>query len=348
MNSLCKALMTEKGRLPHRHRVWLLCVPAALGIVLAAGLAFDAYRLLTTPSTIDASALVTIPRGISCAGVAQLLAEHDVFRTERGPWYWRIYGRLSGQCGHLKRGTYRLQPGQTPLAMLNMFAAGDIATATLTIIPGRRFKQLMARIKNSPALKYTLADKTPAEIMAAIGHPKKMPEGMFMPETYRFPLGTTDREFLKRAYQAMQAFLAKAWENRAENAVVDTPYQALILASIVEKETALPAERGRISGVFSRRLQQGMLLQADPTVIYGLSSFGHELTHEGLTIDTPYNTYMHPGLPPTPIAMPSRASIRAALHPTPGDAMYFVATGKGGHEFSETLAQQRAAIEKYY
>lgn len=340
--------MTERRSVPRRYKVWLSCILAVVMAGVVAGAAFDAYRLLTSSPAMDDTDVITISHGMNCAGVAHLLAEHGVFRSERGVWYWRIYGRLSGSCGRLKQGTYRLKPEQSPLAMLDMFATGDIAKAALTIIPGRRFKQLLEKIEHSSALKHTLEGMSPEDVMAAIGHPHKMPEGMFLPDTYRFPLGTTDRSFLKRAYRAMQQFLAKAWKNRAENAIVETPYKALILASIVEKETAMPSERGRVSGVFTRRLRQGMRLQADPTVIYGLSAFGRELTHKDLTIDTPFNTYTRTGLPPAPIATPSRASIHAALHPTPGNAMYFVATGNGGHVFSETLAEQRAAIEKYY
>ncbi len=318
-----------------------------LAIVLVLALSVDAYRQLTQPAHLTKSMVLTIPHGTNCAGVAHRLAAHHVFANWRGAWYWRAYGRFTGNCSHLKSGPYRLKPAMSPLAMQKVFENGDTASAKLTIVPGRRFKQLFAKIENDPDLRHTLAGKSGGGVMAAIGHPGEHPEGRFLPETYRFPIGTTDQAFLERAYQAMHKFLQSAWKKRAKNAAVKTPYQALILASIIEKETGSSAERRRISGVFSRRLRRHMRLQSDPTVIYGLSSFGKKLTHADLHHKTPYNTYMRTGLPPTPIATPSRAAIRAALHPKPGKSMYFVAKGNGRHAFSKTLSGQRAAIRKY-
>ncbi|NNC22664.1 endolytic transglycosylase MltG [Salinisphaera sp. USBA-960] len=334
-----------------RGQIWIVAGVAAVlaGIVLAlvGGAGFDAYRLLTRSAALDKPALINVPRGANCASVSQRLSDAGVFAAARARWYWRAYGRLSGECSRIKSGHYRVKPEQTPRAVLAALAAGQTARTQLTIVPGRRFQQLLHKIERDPDIKHTLADKSPKQVMAALGHADRTPEGRFLPDTYRFPVGTTDRALLQRAYQAMNEFLDDVWPKRADNAVVKTRYQALILASIIEKETGLAAERSRIAGVFSRRMRRQMRLQSDPTVIYGQKLFDQELTRADLEQDTPFNTYARAGLPPTPIATPSRAAIRAALHPAPGDAMYFVAKGGGRHVFSKTLAGQRAAIRKY-
>lgn len=332
-----------------RHVVLTVFALATLLAVALAVVSYDAYQQMTAPAGFDKPARVSIPRGTGCAGIVSRLRQHNVFQQQRGAWYWRAWGRVTGACGHLKSGHYRLTPDMTPQAVLAAFANGDTANATLTIVPGRRFKQLLHKIKNTSDLEHDLAGKTADQAMAAIGHKGENPEGRFLPDTYRFPIGTSDKQFLKHAYDAMQRFLTDKWPQRANETVVKTPYQALILASIIEKETAAPAERGRISGVFSRRLRRDMRLQTDPTVIYGLSSFGQKLSRDDLRHATPYNTYVHGGLPPTPIATPSRAAIRAALHPKEGSALYFVAKGNGNgqHAFSATLSGQRAAIRRY-
>jgi UPF0755 protein len=186
------------------------------------------------------------------------------------------------------------------------------------------------------------------QIMPRLGLAGIHPEGRFYPDTYHFPKGTTDAEFLLRAYHRMEDFLQQAWQRREQNLPFKSPYEALILASIVEKETAIPSERGKIAGVFVRRLQRGMRLQTDPTVIYGMGdAFDGDIRRRDLSADTPYNTYVHAGLTPTPIALPSGESIEAALHPQAGDALYFVATGDGGHHFSATLEAHNEAVRKY-
>jgi UPF0755 protein len=218
----------------------------------------------------------------------------------------------------------------------------------LTIIEGWTFKQLMAAVRRHQALTQTLAGVEEQEVMSRLGLEAMHPEGWFYPDTYHFPKGTTDAEFLRRAHQRMTTFLQTAWEKRDKDLPLDSPYQALILASIIEKETGVPSERSKIAGVFIRRLRKGMRLQTDPTVIYGMGErYDGNIRRRDLVTDTPYNTYVHKGLTPTPIAMPSGMAIEAALHPEDGTALYFVATGDGGHHFSNTLEAHNEAVRKY-
>src|SRR5699024_3491231 len=216
------------------------------------------------------------------------------------------------------------------------------------LIDGWTFDQMRAAIDRHEALDHELQDSDAAAIMAALEHADEHAEGRFMPDTYFFSRGATDLSIYRRAYDAMQDYLDEAWAQRAQaDIAVDTPYEALILASIIQKETAAADERRRIAGVFTRRLQRGMLLQTDPTVIYGKDDPATRITRRDLRTDTPYNTYIHAGLPPTPIAMPGRAAIDAALHPQDGDALYFVSRGDGTHKFSATLAEHNRAVAKY-
>ena len=256
--------------------------------------------------------------------------------------------RLRGDAHAMRAGEYLVAPGTSVDGLLDLLKSGKVVLHSLTLVDGWTFKQVMQAVDSNPALRHTLAGKSGAAVMVALGHPDESPEGRFYPDTYQFPKGTTDVRFLQRAYDDMQTHLEAAWQNRAVGLPYRTPYDALILASIVEKETAQPNERGEIAGVFVRRLQKGMRLQSDPTVIYGLGdAYTGKITYKDLRTDTPYNTYTRNGLPPTPICLPSLASLQAALHPTPGDALYFVARGDGTHQFSATLAEQNAAVQKY-
>ena len=256
--------------------------------------------------------------------------------------------RLRGDAHAMRAGEYLVVPGTSVAGLLELLKSGKVVLHSLTLVDGWTFKQVMQTLDSDAALKHTLAGKNAAAVMAALGHPGESPEGQFYPDTYQFPKGTTDVQFLRRAYNDMQAHLESAWRSRAAGLPYRTPYDALILASIVEKETAQPNERGEIAGVFVRRLQKGMRLQSDPTVIYGLGdAYTGRITYKDLRTDTPYNTYTRNGLPPTPICLPSLASLEAALHPTPGNALYFVARGDGTHQFSATLAEQNAAVQKY-
>jgi UPF0755 protein len=259
-----------------------------------------------------------------------------------------LLARLRGESGAMRAGEYRIQPGTTVAELLNQFVSGRVLLHSLTLVDGWNFKQVFDAVEQDPYLAHTLQGLAPSEVMVRLGHLKQSPEGMFYPDTYSFSRGTTDVSFLQRAYQSMQQKLNATWTTRAPNLPYKSPYDALIMASVIEKETAQPAERAQIAGVFVRRLQKGMKLQSDPTVIYGIGdAYDGNITLKDLHTDTPYNSYTRYGLPPTPICMPALASIQAALHPAPGDALYFVAKGDGTHQFSATLLEQNAAVQKY-
>lgn len=262
--------------------------------------------------------------------------------------YMQVMARQSGLATRLKAGEYRLPAGSQLTDALTILASGKVVQHKLTIIEGWTFAEMMAVIRANTVLKKTLDDATDEDIMKAIGRADKHPEGYFLPDTYAFPRGTTDVQFLRRANRALETTLDKAWQGREEGLPYSEPYEALIMASIVEKETAVVAERPMIAGVFVRRLKLGMRLQTDPTVIYGMGdTYKGNLRRKDLRADTPYNTYTRKGLPPTPIALASAAAIRAALHPATGRSLYFVAKGNGEHQFSATLKDHNKAVRHY-
>ncbi|RLJ20301.1 endolytic transglycosylase MltG [bacterium endosymbiont of Escarpia laminata] len=264
------------------------------------------------------------------------------------PLFLRLLARWNHQADQLKVGEYHIPEGTRPEGVLRILTSGKVVQYALTVVEGWTFKQMMAALNRHEAIKQTLTELPDGEIMRRIGHPEQHPEGRFYPDTYHFPRGTTDVAFLKRAYRQMEKVLAREWEAKDSGLPLKSPYECLILASIVERETGLPSERPLIAGVFIRRLQKGMRLQTDPTVIYGMGdNYDGNIRRRDLKTDTPYNTYVHAGLTPTPIAMPSGEAIHAALHPTAGKALYFVATGGGGHYFSATLAEHNKAVRKY-
>lgn len=263
---------------------------------------------------------------------------------------WQLLARQLDAAGKLKVGEYALEPGTTPRALLQNMRAGRIIQYRFTIVEGWNFRQLRAAMNAATPLLHETAQLDDAALMAALGHAGEHPEGRFLPETYIYSRGERDLDVLRRAHDDMEKILAAAWAERGPDLPLATPEQALTLASIVEKETAIAEERAQIAGVFVRRLQLGMKLQTDPTVIYGIgSSYDGNIRRRDLTTDTPYNTYTRIGLTPTPIAMPGRDALQAALHPAPGDALYFVALGDGSgrHVFSATLAQHNAAVRQY-
>lgn len=328
---------------------WQGLLALALLALLAAAVWgwLDYSRFERTPlATAGAGSSINIARGSSFRDiVAQLRQRH----LTRAPLlYWRALAARMHVADRLHAGEYALTAGLTPRQLLERMAAGKVLQHDFTIVDGWSFDQLRAALAVAPQLRHAGAGMDNAAVMAAIGHVGQAPEGRFLPETYAWVLGDSDLDILKRSYAAMGKLLAQQWPERAKDLPLDTPYQALILASIVEKETAQPAERARIAGVFVRRLQKHMLLQTDPTVIYGLgAAYDGRIHSRDLTTDTPYNTYMHPGLPPTPIALPGRPAIVAALHPAPGDALYFVSRGNGTHAFSATLAEHDRKVACY-
>ncbi|MHB8403818.1 MAG: endolytic transglycosylase MltG [Gammaproteobacteria bacterium] len=327
----------------HKKRIipWLLVIAA----VVVAGAGFAYTRWYLTPIVSGRTVDVEIPPGESLRMVAARLHAQGVLPH---PLDLVLLARLRGDADAIRAGEYLVEPGTSVAALLQLLKSGKVVMHSLTLVEGWTFKQVFAAVESDPSLTHTLHDLDVAAVMAKLGHAGQNPEGRFYPDTYQFPKGTSDAAFLERAYRAAQGHLNTAWQARLPGLPYKSSYDALIMASIIEKETAQPQERGEIAGVFVRRLQKGMKLQSDPTVIYGLGAHYHgKITYKDLRTDTPYNTYTRNGLPPTPICMPSLASIEAALHPKPGNALYFVARGDGTHQFSATLQQQTAAVQKY-
>ncbi|MFK5970113.1 MAG: endolytic transglycosylase MltG [Candidatus Marithrix sp.] len=261
---------------------------------------------------------------------------------------WISLARFQKRAHLIKAGEYLILVGTTPQQMLEIMISGKIISHKLMIPEGWNFKQMMIAIRGHPEIVQTLENADNKAIMVAIGHPNIHPEGRFYPDTYNFATNTTDVTLLKRSYKMMEKVLAKIWEQRKEDFLLKTPYEVLILASIVEKETAAVEERPLIAGVFTRRLKEKMLLQTDPTVIYALGEkFDGNLRRKDLKVNNPYNTYKYKGLPPTPIAMPGKAALEASVNPTGGEALYFVAKGGGKHYFSVTLKEHECAVIEY-
>ncbi|MGB8636162.1 MAG: endolytic transglycosylase MltG [Rhodanobacteraceae bacterium] len=326
-----------------------------LGLVLfallaAAGIAWSDYsRFLHAPLSVkrDGSSLL-IKSGSSFRQIVDQLEQR---KLSGAPFlYWRFLATRMGVTESLHAGEYALPQGIEPGALLHMLAAGKVLQHKFTIVDGWTFAQVRHALDTDPLLVHATRELDNATIMQRIGAGGQDPEGRFLPETYAFTRGTRDLDLLARAHGDMDKVLAHAWQQRADGLPLDSPYQALILASIVEKETARADERARIAGVFVRRLQRGMALATDPTVIYGMGSrYDGNITRRDLKTDTPYNTYLRAGLPPTPIAMPGKAAIEAALHPAAGKSLYFVARGDGTgrHVFSATLAAHNRAVACY-
>lgn len=278
--------------------------------------------------------------------LAQLESQGFVRSAREVHWYLRLHGIHP----RVQAGTYEIPPHASPAQILTMFADGRVLLEQLTVVEGWTFADFLALLAREPDVVHTLTGKSPAQVMAAIGHPDEDPEGRFFPDTYRFAAGTADTVILGVAYEAMHRALEAAWSARSPDLPLQSPAQALTLASMVEKEARLPDERARIAGVFVTRLRKGMRLQSDPTVIYGLGAkYDGEIHTRDLLTDNPYNTYTRAGLPPTPIALPGRDSLLAAVHPGDTGELYFVATGlgDGAHHFSKTLAEHNSAVKAY-
>ncbi len=261
---------------------------------------------------------------------------------------WHALVRELGLTTRLQVGEYAIEPGMTPRQVLGRIGRGEVIQYRFTIIEGWNFRELRDALARNEVLQRSIDALTDDELMRAVGADGLAPEGRFLPETYQFSRGTSDLELLRRARQAMDAALVEAWQRRADGLPLRSADEALILASIIEKETGVAGERREIAGVFVRRLKLGMRLQTDPTVIYGIGAdFDGNLTRAHLQADTPWNTYVRGGLPPTPIAMPGRAAIEAAVDPAPGDTLYFVARGDGSHVFSRSLDEHNRAVRRY-
>ncbi|MFZ9373681.1 MAG: endolytic transglycosylase MltG [Burkholderiaceae bacterium] len=282
----------------------------------------------------------TLPRGVADAAVAAGV------RT-RSEWLYQWF-RWSGQARDIKAGNYEIEAGTTPVSLLRKLARGEESLQAVTLVEGWSLRQVRAALRREPHLKPDTQALDDAQLMAALGRPGRAAEGRFFPDTYTYGKGASDLAVLKRAMHAMDRELARAWERRDPRSVLRSAEEALILASIVEKETGKPADRTLISGVFHNRLRIGMPLQTDPTVIYGMGErFDGNLRRRDLQTDTPWNTYTRNGLPPTPIAMPGRAALLAAVQPAESKALYFVARGDGSSHFSETLDEHNRAVDRY-
>ena len=323
-------------------------IVAALAVALAgAGSLWvrDQYhRFLATPLMLPGGGYVLqIEPGTPGRAIIGKLANLGFTHAN---WEWKLLMRLEPLV--IRAGEFGLEPGLKPRELLRLLSSGEVIQYRLTLVEGWTFTQLLEALKQDETLEHTLAQDnghTWPNVMdsLAIDHP----EGWFLPETYQFTRGDSDSDILARSHEAMKIALDEAWNARDDDLPLNSPYELLILASIIEKETSLEAERSQIAGVFMRRLKKGMRLQTDPTVIYGMGdSYDGNIRRKDLQADTPYNTYTRSGLPPTPIAMPGRASLLAAGKPEAGEALYFVADGNGGHTFSATLEAHQAAVKK--
>lgn len=324
-------------------RIVLLSLLLAAGGVTTASLLYRALQ--AEPTGNAATVRFNVERGDTPRRIAERLRAQGLIRSALR---FHLLARLHGAGNHLKAGEYEVRPCLPARDLLRLFASGRVLHHSVTFVEGWTFRELLDALHRHEAVRQTLSRPPTTEQLERIRANLTEPEGRFFPDTYYFLRGDTDVAILRRALRRMDAILAEEWQGRSPDLRLDTPDQALIAASIIEKETAVAEERPLISGVLHRRLSLGMPLQMDPTVVYGLrSAFHGDLTWDHLRQDGPYNTYVRQGLPPTPIAMPSRASIHAALHPAPGDVLYFVARGDGRHEFSATLAEHNRAVARY-
>jgi UPF0755 protein len=324
----------------------------AIGAGTAGWYVHSLYAAAQQPSHIAATADFEVKPGSSLRTVLQSLQKQGLIGDARRVEYFLRCCQHGSKLGGegIKAGHYRINPGQSPLEILRLFVEGRVVLEQLTIVDGWRFSQMRTAIESHPGIDKTLAGRNDAEIMVALERPGVAAEGQFAPDTYSFARGTTDLQIYRMAFSAQRAQLLQAWQHRQDNLPFATPDEALTMASIVEKETGLASERARIAGVFINRLRIGMLLQTDPTVIYGLGDkYDGNIRRRDLSTDTPYNTYTRKGLPPTPIALPGKDAIIATLNPEASASLFFVAIGdgSGGHYFSATLAEHNRAVQRY-
>ncbi|MFL9711475.1 endolytic transglycosylase MltG [Methylobacillus sp. Pita1] len=320
----------------------LFVLVAVLVISFAAWMAY----FVTTPLQFPTKTVeFDLRMGSSLRTISEQLVDQGVLKE---PWSFILLVRAMKMAGGIKAGNYLLESGQTPYELFITLSNGNVTQDSITFIEGWTFAQMRQALNNHESVRHLTMAYTDEEIMRNIGAAGSLPEGLFFPDTYFFSKGMSDQDILKRAHVAMQNRLKAAWEQRSAGLPYSSPYEALIMASIVEKETGKASERAVIAGVFLNRLRIGMRLQTDPTVIYGMGeAFDGNLRKKDLLRDTPFNTYTRVGLPPTPIAMPGMAAITAALHPAKTDALYFVGKGDGSHQFSRTLNEHNRAVVRY-
>ena len=320
------------------------------GAVLLTGLlvvfaAWQQHSALEQPLNLTEERLLEVPTGATPGGVLNRLQAEGVLHDA----FWlRLYWRFNLKDQPLHSGEYRLTPDLKVRDMLALWLRGEVLQYSLTLVEGWNFRQVRAALARESKLELTLTELSDAQLMERLGQPGVNPEGRFFPDTYRFVRGMSDQDLLKQAFARLEQVLAEEWQTRAEGLPYNAPYEALIMASLIEKETGVPEERAAIAGVFVRRLRMGMRLQTDPTVIYGLGErYNGKLSRAHLLEPTPYNTYVIDGMPPTPIAMVGREAINAALHPVAGKSLYFVARGDGSHVFSDTLEAHNRAVHQF-
>ena len=326
---------------------FLIAVVASV-LVAVSGAAlwgWQGLKSLEVDAGLEEPMLYVVPRGSSFNAVARNLEELNL--VEQAVWL-KLLARLEPQVTAIQAGEYEFQPGMSARDIIGLMVSGQTKSRTVQFIEGRRFRDARAALARADYLEQLTADWTDEQIMAALGDEGAHPEGRFFPDTYAYSRGDSDLDILRRAYERMNNVLADEWANRADDLPYSNPYEALIMASIIERETGVPEERPDIAGVFVRRLERGMRLQTDPTVIYGMGErYEGRITRRDLRTHTPYNTYRISGLPPTPIALPGRAAIHAAVHPADGDTLFFVAMGDGSHQFSRTLEDHQRAVRQY-
>jgi UPF0755 protein len=325
-------------------RLTLFVLAFAILFLLSFLIWIDHYA--KSPLNLDnATQTAIIKPGSGLSSIANQLVEQDVIKSAL-PFI--LLARGLNKAPSLQAGEYTFNQNITPLEVLLALNEGKTTQSKITFIEGKTFKDMREKLRANNAVENTIATHSDAEVMTLIGAKQQHPEGLFFPDTFYFDKGTKDVVILKRAYQAMMTKLEAAWQKKEANLPYRNSYEALIMASIIEKETGKASERPMIAGVFVNRLKLGMLLQTDPTVIYGMGdTFDGNIRRKDLRADTQYNTYTRAGLPPTPIAMPSLAAIEAALHPAETKALYFVGKGDGSHEFSNSLTQHNRAVAKY-
>lgn len=340
------------GKAGFKLKLFIRCFSKLIVLTVVLMVFVGGWGYFTLQSTLNQSLQIDIvdtlevPPGSTPSRVFSGLEQRGVI--ERANWV-RRYWQWQMPDTVLQVGEYRLAPGMTVQQLLAVLQRGEVVQRSITLVEGWNFNQFRDVLAQAERLGQTLPrDWSNKQVMAELDLPESHPEGLFFPDTYLYTLGMSDRDILLRAYQRMQRVLEEAWEQRVEGLPIDSPYEALILASIIEKETGVPHERGEIAGVFTRRLQKGMRLQTDPTVIYGMGeNWQGNIRRSDLRRATPYNTYTIDGLPPTPIAMPGKEALLAAVNPLPGKSLFFVARGDGSHVFSETLQQHNKAVRHY-
>jgi UPF0755 protein len=324
---------------------WLskLVLPAVMLVVL--GIAWLWHFSQAPLSLPDSPHVFVVKPGSTIRTVSRQLVDERLLQE---PWSFQFMARLTGRASDLKAGNYLFESGVTPYRLFDMISSGDVTQLGITFIEGWTFRQMRDELNRNDEIQHVGMGLSDVDILRRINAKESNPEGLFFPDTYYFSSNTSDLDILKRAYQAMQQKLDQAWQTRSHGLPYTSPYEALIMASIVEKETGRADERPRIASVFLNRLKIGMRLQTDPTVIYGLGeAFDGNLRKQDLLSDTRYNTYTRAGLPPTPIANPGMGAIEAALNPEATNYLYFVGKGDGGHVFSKTLAEHNRAVAKY-